>query len=258
MKTRILVLAVLAATFYSRAPAAETNLMIESSSGRVSLVAPCGDGTNQFFEINPKSPAYSTSNPVRDLNSLTTGAWSEPVPDGRGNRLRGRLQVYAGSHSTNASGRQVWTTAPVYVEIEDVTVANPHPTRIYFDMLGGLSFELRDANGAPADHLAHPASRGGIPPPFWATLPAGGRLRLRADAANVSAAGGDGELRLGFLDLQGRQSNVSWTIPAGDTNAWFLSATLLPPPATNSIPARPDVWRGTLEFPAAKLSLVQP
>jgi len=259
MNPRFFILGVLAAYCQFHAQAAETNLIVErTSDGRVSQVAPRRAGTNLIFEINPKAPAYSPSNPVRDINLVAAGSWSEPVPDGQGNTLRGRLLVYEGIHTTNAFGNGVWTTAPVYLEIEDMTAANPHPTRIYFDFMGGLTFELRDAKGATADNLPHHGFRGGIPPPLWATLPARGLLRLRADAAGGISEGSDSELRLYFLDLKGHQSNVNWTIPAGDTNAWFLSATLLPPPPlTNSIPYNPDVWQGTLEVPAVKLSVVK-
>ena len=255
---RFFILGVLAACCQFHAQAAETNLIVETSSGRVTLVAPRRVGSNLIFEINPKAPAYSPSNPVRDINLLATGSWSEPVSDGQGNTLRGRLLVYDGIHLTNASGNSVWSTAPVFLEIQDVTATNPHPTRIYFDFTEGLAFELRDAKGVTADNLPHHGSRGGIPPPIWATLPAHGLLRLRADAAGGILEGSDGELRLYFLDLKGHQSNVNWTIPAGDTNAWFLSATLLPPPPpTNSIPYNPDVWQGKLEVPAVKLSVVR-
>jgi len=256
---RFFILGLLAAYCQFHAQAAETNLIVErTSDGRVSQVAPRRAGTNLIFEINPKAPAYSPSNPVRDINLVAAGSWSEPVPDGQGNRLRGRLLVYEGIHVTNAFGNGVWTTAPVYLEIEDMTAANPHPTRIYFDFTKGLTFELRDAKGATADNLPHHGSRGGIPPPLWATLPAHGLLRLRADAAGGISEGSDGELRLYFLDLKSHQSNMNWTIPAGDTNAWFLSAALLPPsPPTNSIPYNPDVWQGTLVFPTVKLSAVK-
>jgi len=213
--------------------------------------------TNLIIEINPKGPAYSPSNPVHEINLLAAGSWSEPVSDSQGNRLRGRLVVYDGIHQTNVVRKGVWTTAPVYLEIQEMTTANQHPTRIYFDLLEGPKFELRDAKGATADNLPHHAFRGGMPRPFWATVPAGGLLRLRADAANGISEGSDGELRLCFLDLKGHQSNTSWTIPVGDTNIWFLSAILLPPPPTSSIPYNTGVWQGRLEFPAVKLSLVK-
>jgi hypothetical protein len=234
---RFFILCMLAACYQFHANAAETNLIVE---------------------INPKGPAYSPSNPVHDINLLAAGSWSESISDSQGNRLRGRLVVYDGIHQTNALDHDVWTTAPVYLEIQDVTTANQHPTRIYFDLMEGLTFELRDAKGATADNLPHHGFRGGIPRLFWATLPARGLLRLRADAENGISVGSDGELRLYFLDVKGHQSNMSWTIPVGDTYAWFLSATLLPLlPATNSIPYNPDVWQGALEFPAVKLSLVK-
>jgi len=65
---RFFILGVLAAYCQFHAQAAETNLIVETSSGRVTLVAPRRVGTNLIFEINPKAPAYSPSNPVRDIN----------------------------------------------------------------------------------------------------------------------------------------------------------------------------------------------
>jgi hypothetical protein len=111
---------------------------------------------------------------------------------------------------------------------------------------------LRDAQGAPADNLRHHGLRGGRAPTFWATLPARGSLRLRADAGKGGSQGNDGELSLLFFSR-------TWLIPPADTNGWFLSATLLPPPPPDiSTPYNSNVWQGTLELPPAKISVFKP
>jgi hypothetical protein len=171
----------------------------------------------------------------------------------------------------NPRGRNVWSAAPVYLEIQNVTGTNQNPARIYFDFMEGLVFELRDANGAPADKVRDLRGyRGGVPPPFWATLPARGVLRLRANAGlaltlpatgllGLRANGGregpmadKDDLHLTFFALR----HGNWVIPAGDTNDWFLFATLFPPP-TNSTPYNSYVWQGLLAVPTVKLSLVK-
>jgi hypothetical protein len=233
MKRLLFILCLLAAFQQSRGQTVDTNLIVE-------VFAKGG-------------PDYYSRTNERPTDLVGTGAWSEPVTDTQGHSLRGRLLVYWG---TNITGRDVWTTAPTYLEIQDVTAANQRPTRIYFDMMEGLTFELRDATGAPAVNLPHRGFRGGVPPPYWATVPARGLLRVRADAGSGISGGNDAELRLVFLDMKGHVSNTSWTIPAGDTNNWFLSATLLPPPATNTA-YNSDVWQGMLALPAVKLSVVK-
>ena len=64
-----------------------------------------------------------------------------------------------------------------------------------------------------------------------------------------------GFLRLFFLDLKSPTYD-SWTILAGDTNAWFLSAILFPPPI-KSVPYDSNIWQGRLEVPAVKLLVVK-
>jgi hypothetical protein len=250
-----------------------TNLILERpGSGRVETVPPRWGDTNLIFEIKPNGLADTESNPTRGTNLVATGPWSEPVSDGHGNNLRARLLAYQGMIGPNQRGRNVWSAAPVYLEIQNVTGTNQHPTRIYFDFMEGLIFELRDANGAPADKVRDLRGyRGGVPPPFWATWPASGLLRLRANAGlaltlpatgllGLRANGGregpmadKDDLHLTFFALR----HGEWVIPAGDTNAWFLSATLLPPPPTNSTPYDSDVWQGLLAVPTVKLSLVK-
>ena len=63
-----------------------------------------------------------------------------------------------------------------------------------------------------------------------------------------------------YFNLYGRPYSGSrdleirgWTIPAGDKNSYFLSAEFSSPP-TNSTPYNSDVWQGSIEFPAVKLS----
>lgn len=234
----------------------------------------CAADTNLIVEINSRGVAGSMDSASISTNLIATGEWSKSVSDDHGNILRGRLLVCEGAHltthlriqpginrviqiETNASvgthpTNQIiidrWSTASVYLEIQDVTETNQHPTQIYFDVMKGVIFKLCDAQGAAADNLRSGSYRGGLHPPIWATLPVGGPLRLSPNKGIGRGEGRDGDLRLFFYD-------GSWIIPSGDTNAWFLSATLAPPP-TNSSPHDSNAWQGTLEFPAVKLSAV--
>ena len=215
MNLRCLLLCLLVALYQSRVQAAGTNLIVEIEGYGVS---------------RPVDPGYYSRESTNFL--LAAGEWSQPVSDGHDHNLRGRILVYLYGQSP----------ASVCLEIQDAMETNRNPIRIYCDEWRGIRFQLRDANGAPADKLRlietiimRPA-----PPSIWATLPAGGLLRLDPIDNRGYPASRD-------LEIAG------WIIPAGDKHPYFLSATLSPPPA-NSIPYNSDVWRGTLEFPAVKLS----
>ena len=54
-------------------------------------------------------------------------------------------------------------------------------------------------------------------------------------------------MSLSFFSLQG------WFLPAGDTNAYFFSATLAKPP-TDSTLTNSNAWLAHLDFPAVKLT----
>ena len=180
---------------------------------------------------------------------LATGEWSKPVSDGQATKISERLLVYDGAYFTNEFGKPSWFAAPVFFEIHNETGLL---TEIYFDWKNDIHFELHDVNGKSADNLKQHG--GGSYTPmrsYWVSVTAGGLLRVRANQ-NIAYT----ELVRTEQPNPGGLSlfcpGGSWLIPAGDTNAYFLSATLSSQP-TNSSPDSHAVWRGKLEFPAVKL-----
>jgi hypothetical protein len=256
MNSRFFFLCLLAALSQFHCQAADTNAIVSiGSTGK--------DDTRTYRPTG------------RNTVLLATGEWSPPVSDGHGNKLRGRLVVYDSDLFTNMSGDLGWKCAAVSLEIQDMAGSNKPPTQIYFDLDNGLRFDLREANGAPADNLR--MGEGGsftVHPAFWASVPTDGILRLHAvwGRATISFGAGakvpkDGDLSLVF------HSKQSWLIPEDDLNPYFLSVTISPPPINSSLtnpavppgsgslnPPRADsapldtnVWQGTLKIPAVPL-----
>ena len=142
-----------------------------------------------------------------------------------------------------------WFAAPIFVEI---TNEMGFPTQIFFNWEKDVRFELRDVNGKPADNLKQGGGGSWTPRDSnWASVPADGLLRLRANRNVSTQYLGTERLNPGGLSLFFR-SGENWLIPAGDSNVYFLSATISPQP-TNSSPDSHAVWQATLEFPAVKL-----
>ena len=184
---------------------------------------------------------------------IATGEWSKPVSGGHATRISGRLLVYDGAYFTNEFGKPSWFAAPVFVEI---TNEIGFPTQIFFNWEKDAHFELRDVNGKPADDLKQHGGSGYKPlDPAWGTVPADGVLRWRANGNVETIHLGREHPIPGGLSLF-FDSSGGWLIPAGDTNAYFLSATISPQP-TNSSPDSSAVWQATLVFPAVKLSAVR-
>jgi hypothetical protein len=180
---------------------------------------------------------------------IATGDWSKPVSDGHATKISGRLLVYDGAYFTNELGKPSLFAAPVFLEIHNEMGTQ---TQIYFNWEFAINFELRDANGKPADELKQ--NGGGsytIRRSYLASVPANGLLRLRANGNTETQFIGTGHPKPGGLSLF-FSPRESWIIPNSDTNAYFLSATFLAQ-TTNTHAA----WQGMLEFPAVKLSAVK-
>jgi hypothetical protein len=221
MKMILLTFSLLAAFYQAQCQTANTN---------PASVIDCGGHAEAKFLQAP------------DSSLVSTGEWSKAIEDGHGHKLRTRIMVYETMPDSHV--------APVYLEIQDLQGTNKPPTQFYFHLEGGLNVELRDAKGEPTDKLRPRGSRGGlsVPPGFWATVPAGGLLRLHANSGlGFGAQGEAGDLYLVFL------LSPAWIIHTGDTNAYFLSATIAAAPA-DSKPADHNCWVGPLEFPAVKVS----
>ena len=224
MSLRLIIVCLLTALFQSLCQAADTNLTADADARLI----------NEATGLHTKLVA--------------TGEWSKPVSGGQGTSISGRLLVYDGAYFTNEFGKQSWFAAPVFVEI---TNEMGFPTQIFFNWGKDVRFELRDGNGNPADNLKQHG--GGSYTPMraqWGTVPADGLLRLRANGNIATISLATKREKTGGLGLF--CPGGSWLIPADDTNAYFLSATLSSQP-TNSSPDSHAVWRGKLEFPAVKL-----
>jgi hypothetical protein len=184
---------------------------------------------------------------------VATGEWSKPVSDGHGTKISGRLLVYDGAYLTNEMGKPTLFAAPVFLEIHNEMGTL---TQIYFEWEFHINFELRDVNGKPANVLKQNDSGSyTIRRPYWASVPANGLLRLRANGNTATQFIGTGHPKPGGLSLFFSPSQ-DWLIPADDTNNYFLSTTFLAK-TTNSSPDNHDVWQAMLEFPAVKLSAVK-
>jgi hypothetical protein len=219
VSSRFILLCLLAAFYQAQCQAADTNL---------TAIIDCGGHAEAKFLQAPAT------------NLVATGEWSKALEDGHGHKLRTRITVYETMPDTHV--------APVYLEIQDLQGTNKPPTQFYFDVQARLHVELRDANDQPAEKLRHLVAFGlSIIPGFWATVPAGGLLRLHANSGLGSGAkGGAGDLNLLF------RSGPDWIIPAGNRNAYFLSATIAAVPA-DSKPADDNAWQGPLPFPAVRI-----
>jgi hypothetical protein len=240
MNSRFFILCLLAALSQFHCHAADTNVIV--------TIGPGGFDDTRFNQPTG-----------RNTNLLATGQWIQPASDGHGNKLRGRLVVYESDIYTNESGQVGWKCPLVSLEIQDLAGSNKPPTRIYLNV-NGLRFDLRDANGAPADNLGKPGGGSYFSyPAFWATVPMDGILRLHAAGNIVATSLGlgarvpkEGDLYLAF------HSRQTWLIPEEDHNLYFLSVTIPPRrpiPALRIRQSRRDQARPTRHRPIPPRSI---
>ena len=173
-----------------------------------------------------------------DTNVIAFGAWSEPVLDGSGNGLRGRLLMCAYPDHRGTSNR---LDIGVYVELQECSDAFKGTVQVYCDFRAGFSCNLTNAFGKEPEPVGIGFS-GGAPGASWHSLPPFASVRLRAS----TYAGGrlrDGSMGIWFI------GSGAWTISAKDTNAYFLSGTFVlnPPPGKSNKDG--TVWSGTLLLP---------
>lgn len=179
-----------------------------------------------------------------DAGVIGVGEWSEPVSDGDGYTLRGRL-VVCDDRPASASGH-----ARVYLELEHVFKgAWTSALEVYHDIQGtALNLELRDGHDQPVPRKPM-AIRAPSLPPTWVTLPCDATARLRADLCHLSTnPKPDG--------LQVLTGSGNWIIPANaPANAaaeFYLSGTFTPP-ADHPSALKYHVWQGTLKLPKVKI-----
>jgi hypothetical protein len=172
-----------------------------------------------------------------DAGVVGVGEWSEPVKDGDGHTLRGRL-VVCDDRPANASNH-----ARVYLELEHGGSALP--TEVYLDIESrALNLELRDGH----DQLVprKPVSiRAFSLPTCWVTLPCDATVRLRSDLyAHALTPKPDG-----LLIMLG---SGTWIIPTNAADDFYLSGTFTPP-ADHPSALKYHIWQGTLKLPKVKI-----
>jgi hypothetical protein len=175
-----------------------------------------------------------------DAGVIGVGEWSEPVSDGDGYTLRGRL-VVCDDRPASASNH-----ARVYLELEHVFKgAFPSALEVYYDIQGtALNLELRDGHDQPVPRTPM-AIRAPMLPPCWITLPCDAMLRLRGDLYHLSVT----PKRDGLLVLLG---SGTWIIPANAAGEFYLSGTFTPP-ADHPSALKYHIWQGTLKLPKVKI-----
>ncbi len=178
---------------------------------------------------------------------IAAGDWSEPVTDTRGYAVRGRLVL---AERPRGEHREV----TVYVELRDASEARGQGMRIYCDFgktdfsgktKTGLICELRDADGTPVDSQPF-AFGGGVPKSEWVSLPTDATIRLRASPFGIYRPGAKAICP---------HLNVLWVIDDDDPKDYFLSGTFtVDPEEGRKEVSDPQIWRGTLKLPAARIA----
>jgi hypothetical protein len=181
-----------------------------------------------------------------DTTVIAMSEWSKPVSltNDRSHEeaIRGRLLIlqgmepaYGGPPTTNA--------AMTFVELQNVTGSYGEGIDVYFAVTN-LHCELSDSAGRAVPKPAGGAWSGRGPlAPCWAKLPYNSTIRLFVNCG-----------RLEPLSLYPSGEPWSyWSIPARDTNVYYLAGTLSLSTHTNS-PLPPEYSTATLAFPKARIT----
>ena len=152
-----------------------------------------------------------------DAGLLGVGDWSEPVTDGDGHTLQGRLLVYDDNAPSAANH------ARVYLELQHAFKGTwTNPIEIYFDLAGkALDLKLRDVH----DNLVPQTPmviRGMMPAACWITLPCDSTARMRSDVYTLGPTSKPDGLEI-FV------SGGGWIIPTNVDGEFYLSGTFTPP-----------------------------
>jgi hypothetical protein len=172
-----------------------------------------------------------------DAGVVVVGEWSEPVKDGDGHTLRGRL-VVCDDRPANASNH-----ARVYLELEHGGSALP--TEVYHDIEStALNVEVRDEHDQLVPQKRVAVRRPSLPP-CWVTLPCDSTVRLRSDLYAVSLTPNPD----GLLFMLG---SGTWIIPTNAAGDFYLSGTFTPR-ADHPSALKYHIWQGTLKLPKVKI-----
>ena len=175
----------------------------------------------------------------------SAGEWSEPVSDGDGHTLRGRLVI---CDDRMASGSN---HARVYLELEHAIKGGfTSPIEVYYDINGSSTLNLELHDGRDQLVPQKPMSmRGPTLPACWVTLPCDATVRLRSDLYAYSLTPNPD----GLLLMLG---SGTWIIPTSATGEFYLSGTFTPP-ADHPSALKYDIWHGTLKLPKVKVPRVK-
>ncbi len=188
------------------------------------------------------------SQALAQSKDLAVGVWSKPVTDNRGFAVRGRLVL--GEKQRGDDLREV----AVYVELQDASQAVGRTVQLFCEMgrhdfrpeyKAGLHCEMHDKDKRSVPGTGFPFS-GAVPASQWVTLPSDGTIRLRASPFGIR--------RPKALAISPHLDKL-WVIGDDDANEYFLSGTFtIDPPKDRNPPGDEQVWRGTLELPAVRIS----
>lgn len=173
-----------------------------------------------------------------DPHILAMGAWSKPVSNSDGFKVRGRLLVCDYSEP-----------AALYVELQECSDSLGPIGELYWDPQA-LACEMTDRTGkAVPPSFVRPFIGPTWPTSCWIKLPSRSSMLLRIS----TYAGGrmsDGSFEVWAARLQ------AWRLKPNDTATYFLAGELTTKSAPNLKPDNPQrLWTGKLQFPKMELSL---
>jgi hypothetical protein len=215
---------------------------------------PAQTGISRSTITNDPELNTLTADMGRSTNVIAVGEWSEPVKDAEGYVLRGRLLLFDPPHYTNqhpaGASQELWGRAPVFLELENLSPPTKKSLAVYFAMGDGLECEMRDLRGnLLAFESGMFAFSGSIRPftrQYWVMIPSDGSVRLHADPQGIISSQKPKGLEINFGMSPG------WLIPAGDTNAYYLSGNFSPP-TNHPAPPGSHAWQGKLLLPPMKI-----
>ena len=179
---------------------------------------------------------------------IAVGDWSPAVTDNRGYAVRGRLVV-----AEKQSGHNPRQTA-VYLDLQDASEHVGGTLRIFCDLGNsdfsgqnktGLKCVMQDKDQRPVAFTSPPFG-GATPDSRWIELPSDSTIRLRTSPFGIH--------RPGAMTIATHIGQV-WVIDDQDPHDYFLSGTFtVDPMEGRDTITDPQIWRGTLELPAVKIS----